>query len=159
MLGCTLSKKASQTAILDTTTHLNPDLGRQLGSAHNTVEWQPKQCRIRTKVATGGSTAYGRWLPYKSAMYTSSMWHEGNERADQLAKQGTRSATTCENFRATEVWLQTRVRLQLIKDWADKHPENPNFPPATTFPKELRAYSPASLRVLFQLQTRSNPPQ
>ena len=47
---------------------------------------------------------------------------------------------------------------QQTKDWM-KCPPDPCFPihPSTTFPKELRKHSPASLRALFQLQSGTIP--
>ena len=83
----------------------------------------------------------------------------GNERADTLAKSGAQNPNICRHARVTRSWLQARTRLQLTVDWSNKHPPEPLFPirPSTTFPNELKCYSPASLRALFRLQSGTTP--
>ena len=83
----------------------------------------------------------------------------GNERADVLAKKGTQCTSVCTHTRVTKSWLQAKLWQQLIADWLNQHPPDDSFPiePSTTFPKELRNYSPNSIRALFRLQSSTTP--
>ena len=122
-----------------------------------------KHASIDTETRRRPSMTIG--LLQKQGWIVSGLWtpaHCGiprNEQADTLAKSGAQNPDICRYARVTRSWLQARTCLQLTVDWSNKHPPEPHSPirPSTTFPNELKCYSPASLRALFRLQSGTTP--
>ena len=129
-------------AALTTLTTGNPD-GSEF--AHHTLQ-------SMTQLQQQDWTVSGFWTPAHCGI-------TGNERADVLAKKGTQYTSVCTHTRVTKSWLQAKLRQQLIANWLNQHPRDDSFPiePSTTFPKELRNYSPNSIRALFRLQSTTTP--
>ena len=123
----------------------------QSGNPNNS-EFARNTLNIIARLVSNGWSIMGLWTPAHCGI-------PGNERADGLAKAGARTNSKCLHTRTTKFWLQAKSKEEQITQWKARHPTNQLFPiePSTLFPKNLRPFSPASLRAVFQVMTSSTP--
>jgi len=108
---------------------------------------------VASQLIADGWSLSGLWTPALCGIL-------GNERVDALAKAGAEAvAETCTCSRTTRTWMMAQAKVQQLADWNRRHPPRPEFPitPSTTFPADLRKYSPMSVRGLFMLLTATTP--
>ena len=90
---------------------------------------------------------------------TVALWDIRKRASRRPGEVGAQDPQLCRHARVTKTWLQASARRQMLTEWSDKHPPEPDFPivPSTHFPQVLRKHSPASLRALFRLQSGMTP--
>lgn len=105
------------------------------------TEYGRKALEAIRELSSAGWAVIGLWTPVHCGI-------PGNEEADSLAKLGAKRTTVCTHARVTRTWLRAKARSQQMEDWKARYPGEPHFPitPSPTFPKTLRAFSPAVRR-------------